>query len=104
MAHRHIMKAKARLVAKGLSQEWVVDFLEVVSPTAKTATIHLLVALTKHFDWEIIHFYVEQALVQSELDFAIFMRLLPGCGSMSGKIVRLNKSLYRLKQAARQVY
>ena len=30
------------------------------------------------------------------------MRLPPGCGRLSGKIVRLNKSLYDLKQASRQ--
>ena len=29
------------------------------------------------------------------------MRLPPGCGEMSGKIVRLNRSLYGLKQASR---
>ena len=29
------------------------------------------------------------------------MRQPPGCGEMSGKIVRLNRSLYVLKQASR---
>ena len=29
------------------------------------------------------------------------MRLPPGCGEMSGKILRLNRSLYGLKQASR---
>ena len=103
-AHGHIVKAKARLVAKGFSQQWGVDFLEVFSPTANTATIRLVLALANHFDWDMSHFDVEQAFVQSELDFVIFMRLPPGCGTMSGKIVRLNKSLYGLKQAARQFY
>ena len=32
------------------------------------------------------------------------MKLLPGCGTMSGKVVRLNKSLYGLKQASRTFY
>ena len=32
------------------------------------------------------------------------MMLPPGCGSMSGKVVRLNKSLYGLKQASRTFY
>ena len=30
-----------------------------------------------------------------------FSRLPEGCGDLSGKIVRLNKSLYGLKQASR---
>ena len=42
--------------------------------------------------------------VQSELDHEVFMKLPPGCGSMSGKVVRLNKSLYGLKQASRTFY
>ena len=29
------------------------------------------------------------------------MRLPPGCGEISGKIIRLNRSLYGLKQASR---
>ena len=33
----------------------------------------------------------------------MYMRLLPGCGSMMGKIVILNKALYGLKQSARQL-
>ena len=32
------------------------------------------------------------------------MKLSPGCGSMSGKVARLNKSLYGLKQASRTLY
>ena len=35
------------------------------------------------------------------LEEDVFMRLPPGCGEMSGKIVRLNLSLYGLKQASR---
>ena len=32
------------------------------------------------------------------------MRLPEGCGELSGKIVKLNKSLYGLRQASRQRY
>ena len=47
------------------------------------------------------HFNVEQAFVQSELDYNVLLRLPKECGSLSGKIMRLNKSLYGLKQASR---
>ena len=96
-----IVKAKARLVAKGFKQKHGVDYLETFSPTANAASIRLLVALACKLDWELIHMDIEQAFVQSELDHEVFMRLPPGCGSMSGKIVRLNKSLYGLRQASR---
>ena len=50
---------------------------------------------------DLCHFDAEQAVVQSSLEEDFFMRLHPGCGEMSGKIVRLNRSLYGLKQASR---
>ena len=45
--------------------------------------------------------HLEQAFVQSKLDEDVFLRLPRGYGRLSGKIVRLNKSLYGLKQASR---
>ena len=46
------------------------------------------------------HFDVEEAFVQSKLDEDVFLRLPRGYGRLSGKVVRLNKSLYGLKQAS----
>ena len=50
---------------------------------------------------DLCHYDAEQAFVQSSLEEDGFMLLPPGCGEMSGKIVRLNRSLYGLKQASR---
>ena len=58
-------------------------------------------ALACELDLDLCHFDAEQAFVQSSLDEDVFMRLPHGCGEMSGKIVRLNHSLYGLKQASR---
>ena len=95
-----IVEAKARLVAKGFRQKYVVDYLETFSPTANPTSIRLLVALACKYDLELLHWDIEQAFIQSKLDHEVFMKLPPGCGSMSGKVVRLNKSLYGLKQAS----
>ena len=99
-----IVKAKARLVAKGFKQKYGVDYLETFSPTANAASHRLVVALACKYNLELLHWDIEQAFVQSELDHEVFMKLPPGCGSMSGKVVRLNKSLYGLKQASRTFY
>ncbi|CAB1104266.1 unnamed protein product [Ectocarpus sp. CCAP 1310/34] len=96
-----IVKAKARLVAKGVKQKNCVDYLETFSPTANAASIRLLVALACKYDLEFLHFDIEQAFVQSELDHEVFTKLPPGCESMSGKVVRLDKSLDGLRQACR---
>ena len=45
---------------------------------------------------------VAQAFVRAKLDAEIYMKLVGACGDMSGKIVRLNRSLYGLKQSGRQ--
>ena len=99
-----IVKAKARLVAKGFKQKYGVDYLETFSPTPNAASQRLLVALACKYNLELLHWDIEQAFVQSELDHEVFMQLPPGCGSMSGKIARLSKSLYGLKQAPRTFY
>ncbi|CAB1113291.1 unnamed protein product [Ectocarpus sp. CCAP 1310/34] len=80
-----ILKAKARLVAKGFKQKHGVDYFETFSPTAHAASIRLLVALACKYDLELLHLDIEQAFVQSELDHEVFMRLPPGCDSMTGK-------------------
>ncbi|CAB1120053.1 unnamed protein product [Ectocarpus sp. CCAP 1310/34] len=99
-----IVKAKARLVAKGFKQKYGVDYLETFSPTANAASFRLVVALACKYNLELLHWDIEQAFVQSELDHEVFMKMPPGCGSMSEKVVRLNKSLYGLKQASRTFY
>ena len=68
------------------------------------ATIGLLVALANTHGWDLRHFNMEQAFIQSDFDFEIYMRVPPGCGSMSGNIILLNRSIYWLKQSARQLY
>ena len=63
--------------------------------------MRLLSASDCELDLDMSHFDVEQAFVQSKLDIEICVRLPKGCGSLSGKIVRLNQSFYGLKQAPR---
>ena len=57
----------------------------------------LLSAIACELYLDVCHFDVEQAFLQSKLDGDVFLRLPRGCGRLSGKIVRLNKSLYGLK-------
>ena len=61
----------------------------------------VLSAIACEFDLGVCHFDVEQAFVQSKLDEDVFLRLPRACGRLSGKIGRLNKSLYGLQQASR---
>ena len=55
-------------------------------------------------DWDLRHSDFYQAFIQSELDTEIFSRLPPGCRRLSGKVVRLKKTLYGLEQSGRSTY
>ena len=60
-----------------------------------------MASIACELDLDLCHFDAEQAFVQSDLKENVFMRLPQGCGDLSGKVVRLNRSLYGLKQASR---
>ena len=99
-----IDRAKARLVAKGYSQVEGVDYFDTFAPTASTTSNRLVAAMACKLDWDLRHLDVDQAFIQSDLDTGIFLTLPPGCGRLSGKVVRLNKALYGLKQSGRSWY
>ena len=63
-----------------------------------------MAAFANEYDLELCRFDVDQAFVRVDLKEDVFMRLHEGCGELSGKIVKLNKSLYGLRQASRQGY
>ena len=94
-------KAKSRLVARGIKHLEGIYLGEMFAPTVLSSCVCLLSAIACELDVDVCHFDVERAFVQPKLDEEFFLRLPKGCGSLSGKIVRLNKSLYGLKQASR---
>ena len=57
----------------------------------------LAAAVARQLDRNLRHLDVDQAFIQSELDTDIYMHLPLGCGSVSGKVVLINKALYGLK-------
>ena len=96
-----MVNAKSRLLVRGFKQCKGVDFSETLDPTVSSSCVRLLSAIACECGLDVCHFDVDQAFVQSNLEEAAFLRLPKGCGDLSGKVVRLNKSLYGLKQALR---
>ena len=86
---------------RGFKQHEGIYFGDRFAPTVSNSYVRLLGAIACELDLDVCNFDVEQAFVQSKLDKDVFMRLPQGCGRLSGKVVRLNKSLYGLKQASR---
>ena len=94
------MRAKARLVARGFGQREGIDFFDTFTPCPSVISVRLLASLACELDLDLCHFDTEQAFVQSDLDEVVYIRLPPGCGALSDKVVRLRRSLYDLKQAS----
>ena len=62
----------------------------------------MALAIAVQNDWPLYHFDVKQAFVQAKLDTDVYMKLPCGCGERAGKIVKLERALYGIKQAERQ--
>ena len=92
-----ISKYKSRWVVKGFMQQEGIDYTDTVAPTLRDATFRILFALVAYLDWDIYQMDVIGAFLNSDIDFEIYME--PPTGYYPGKICRLLKSLYGLKQS-----
>jgi hypothetical protein len=98
-----VVKHKARLVAKGYVQREGVDFDEVFAPVARLDSVHVLVAVAAHLGWQLHHLDVKSAFLNGELEEEVYVAQPPGFerDGDHGKVFRLHKALYRLRQAPR---
>jgi transposase InsO family protein len=105
-AHGEVQRYKARLVAKGFSQIQGMNFDETFSPVAKFATIRTVLALAAVHGWEIHQMDVKTAFLNGDIDHEVYMQQPEGFvehGS-EGKVCKLHKSIYGLKQSPRLWY
>jgi hypothetical protein len=99
----NITRHKARLVAKGYVQRAGVDFDEVFAPVARMESIRTLLALAAHEGWRVHHMDVKSAFLNGDLREEVYVSQPPGfiIGNDDGKVLRLSKALYGLRQAPR---
>jgi hypothetical protein len=93
-------KKKARLVAGGHLQTED-QYTETSSPTARSLSMKLLLQIAVTNSLHLRSFDVKSAFLQADIDRDIYVRLPDHCDKYSGRIVKLRKSLYGLKQAGR---
>jgi hypothetical protein len=80
-----------------------VDFKEVFAPVARLDFVRLLLAVAAQEKWEVHHLDVKSAFLNGELTEEVYVRQPPGFvkNGEEGKVLRLKKALYGLRQAPR---
>jgi len=104
-----IERFKARLVAKGFTQTHGMDYTETFAPTARAESIRIVLSIVGAEGLFMIQFDIKTAYLNSTIAEVIYMDIpvgfeeyfhkrFPGC---RGKVCRILKGLYGLKQSAR---
>ncbi|WVZ81432.1 LOW QUALITY PROTEIN: hypothetical protein U9M48_028809 [Paspalum notatum var. saurae] len=94
---------KARLVAKGFRQIQSVDYDETFSPVAMLKSIRILLAIAAYHDYEVWQMDVKTAFLNGNLSGDVYMTQPNGFvdPQNTGKVCKILKSIYGLKQASR---
>lgn len=92
---------KARLVARGFSQAYGIDYTETFAPTVRMATLRAFLAIVACENLECEHYDIKNAFTESRLKEELWMQIPDGIHAKRGHALRLLRSLYGLKQAAR---
>lgn len=98
-----IERYKARLVVKGFAQPKNIDYDETFSPVAKLRTVRKILSIAFKNHMKLAHFDVFTAFLYGKLNQneEIYIQQPEGFEDDSGRVCKLKRSLYGLKQAAR---
>ncbi|KAA1072195.1 hypothetical protein PGT21_050324 [Puccinia graminis f. sp. tritici] len=98
-----IEKFKARLVVRGFLQKEGIDFNRTFSPTGRLATLRTVLALAAYQDLDVHQMDVKCAFLNGKPDCDVFIKPPEGVQVKlkPGEGLKLNKSLYGLKQSPR---
>lgn len=97
-----IVRHKARLVAKGCAQRYGVDYTETYLPVVRYTSIRILIALAAQRKMNIDQMDAITAYFQGDLDAEIYTQQPEGFDDESGRVCKLKKAMYGLKQSGRQ--
>lgn len=96
-----INKLKARIVCRGYSQRRGIDFTETYAPVVCMDSIRILLAIAAHEKLVLKQCDVKLAFLYGEIEEEIYVRLPDEVDIDDGKVWKLKKSLYGLRQSPR---
>ena len=93
-------------MAKGFTQREGIDYTETFSPVSRKDCLRVIVDLVAHFNLELHWMNVKIVFLNGELKEEVYMKQPERFFSSVGEhlVCKLNKSIYRLKQASQQWY
>jgi hypothetical protein len=97
-------KKKARLTARGFLQQFGLDYHKTSSPVSTKTVVKMILANAKRRKRKTMMIDFCAAFLYPQLKEQIYLQLPDIFGSDSGKIVKLLKTLYGLKQASHEWY
>ncbi|XP_003742210.1 uncharacterized protein LOC100908025 [Galendromus occidentalis] len=100
-AHGNVERFRARLVVKGYDQRPGRDFGETFSPVARFDEIKTLQAIAAKESLALYQFDVKTAFLNSELNEEVYTTKPEGFSDNSGRVCKLLKAVYGLKQSSR---
>lgn len=97
-------KLKARIVARGFSQTYGIDYTDTFAPTVKFDTLRLFLVIVVLEDLEYHQVDINNTFTESFLKETIYIVPPLGIDLPPGQALLIRRSLYGLKQAARDWY
>jgi hypothetical protein len=101
-ANGDYIKTKARVVVRGDHQEEGRDFDETYTNTPSMGTVRFVLALIAALRLEPRQLDITGAYLAAPIGMDVYIRPPPQAGCAAGKVLKLKKALYGLRQAGRE--
>jgi len=98
-----LRKLKARFCARGYEQTEGIDYFETFAPVVEWTTVRFLLIMSLILGLHTTQVDYVAAFIQSDIDTEVYLEMPRGF-STPGKVLKLKKSLYGLKQSPRNHY
>ncbi|GJX88601.1 retrovirus-related pol polyprotein from transposon TNT 1-94 [Tanacetum coccineum] len=101
--HGITTKNKSRLVAQGYSQKEGIDYDETFAPVARMEAIRIFLAFATYMNFIVFQMDVKRVFLNGKLKEEVYVKQPPDFKSSEfpDYVCKLDKALYRLKQAPR---